>query len=364
MKLLKKSQEYLNKNFKEFTESCCGQMSFEYGCCGSKEEWKAFLKDETGFIKDITHKLQHKHIDILEIFRKTDRVNLKNKVIEQVCCENKKVFLLKKKGTGSISGFIWNDLNKDGIKDPGEVGVSGVLLQLKENGNVVEAAITSNDGLYSFKNLNEGVYEISIVPPEEYVLTLSNQGGDDTKDSDAILTAVPGTFVIPGINLAPGQHIVDADGGVFLGLTASGNVWNDINRMSDGYVNNTAPLVSPLVPIPSGLKVYLMNDPLSIIEKRVDVNPATGTFTFSGLLENTDYYAVLTSKVLQVGTLFSTTATLPSGWVHTGQNWSGVSPTGHDGLNDGVLYFSVGTQDESNINFGINQFRPGDIALG
>lgn len=74
---------------------------------------------------------------------------------------------------GSISGYKYNDLNKNSQIDEGEPAISGwtILLEKEEKeveGWQVVAQTTTNDqGYYIFENLEEGNYRVSEVLPEE-----------------------------------------------------------------------------------------------------------------------------------------------------------------------------------------------------
>ena len=87
-------------------------------------------------------------------------------------------------GTSSIGDFVWNDLNADGIQDPGEAGVAGVTVQLwmDINGDgvlntgiggdlLVTSTVTDANGIYTFNNLNIGTYFVKIIVPIGFVAT-------------------------------------------------------------------------------------------------------------------------------------------------------------------------------------------------
>src|SRR5207302_1408260 len=65
----------------------------------------------------------------------------------------------------SLSGQAFNDLNNNGLPDPGEPGLSGVTLFLDLNSNGVfdsgePSRITDGNGNYSFTNLAAGTYRV------------------------------------------------------------------------------------------------------------------------------------------------------------------------------------------------------------
>ena len=78
---------------------------------------------------------------------------------------------------GSVSGFVWNDVNANGIDDPGETmfGTSLQVNLLDMNGNVVATTWTTN-GMYSFSGINNGQYRIRIILPSGYAFSPEYQG--------------------------------------------------------------------------------------------------------------------------------------------------------------------------------------------
>jgi hypothetical protein len=92
---------------------------------------------------------------------------------------------------GSLGDYVWRDTDKDGVQDPEELGVKDVkVILLKETSpNVfteVANQLTDANGKYTFENLKLGNYKVQFTNlPPDLKITLQNQGGDDTKDSDA-----------------------------------------------------------------------------------------------------------------------------------------------------------------------------------
>ena len=59
-----------------------------------------------------------------------------------------------------VSGFVWEDVNKDGIKDGSEPVIPDVTVQLKNENTVVSSTTTGEDGSYQFKDLAAGNYQV------------------------------------------------------------------------------------------------------------------------------------------------------------------------------------------------------------
>ncbi len=98
---------------------------------------------------------------------------------------------------GAIGDFVWNDVNKNGVQDSGEGGVSGVLVHLYSPGAngqpgdaddlLLRSILSDAFGHYLFANLLPGSYYIQFditTLPAGYVITTPNVGTDD-RDSDA-----------------------------------------------------------------------------------------------------------------------------------------------------------------------------------
>lgn len=111
---------------------------------------------------------------------------------------------------GSIGDFVWNDYNANGIQDAGEPGISGATVTLNYPGGATSITTTGSTGAYLFSNPAAGTYSIAFSTPAGYSASPSNQGTDDTKDSDPISGSVS------GIILTAGQNNTTIDAGFYL----------------------------------------------------------------------------------------------------------------------------------------------------
>ncbi len=101
---------------------------------------------------------------------------------------------LKNDPKGAIGDYVWNDVNNNGIQDAGEPGIPGVTMKLYDPGpdgvvgggdDILIATTTTNaNGYYVFSNLDPAKYFIVATPVSGYTNSASNQGTNDTKDSD------------------------------------------------------------------------------------------------------------------------------------------------------------------------------------
>src|SRR5262249_30543055 len=63
--------------------------------------------------------------------------------------------------SATIGDSVWNDLNNNGVQDPGEPGLDGITVQLKDSGgNVVATTATDGAGFYQFTGLCPGTYTV------------------------------------------------------------------------------------------------------------------------------------------------------------------------------------------------------------
>lgn len=115
---------------------------------------------------------------------------------------------------GEIGDFVWNDLNANGIHDPGEPGVNGVVVELYDSTktNLLATTLTANNnanqpGYYNFKNLVTGTYYVKFIAPIGYTLTIQNLIPNGS-------TPDPATGFTNAIALATNEVITTIDAGL------------------------------------------------------------------------------------------------------------------------------------------------------
>ena len=128
--------------------------------------------------------------------------------------------------TGEIGDTVWKDIDGDGIQDPGELGVEGVIITLYDcDGNFVRSDTTDATGYYLFDLLLPGGYQLEFdisQLPQGCAWSPQNQGGDEALDSD-----VDADGMTECIELEGGEMNHDVDGGL-LPLAKIGDfVWED-----------------------------------------------------------------------------------------------------------------------------------------
>ena len=146
---------------------------------------------------------------------------------------------------GSIGNFVWNDLDRDGVQDAGEPGISGVpVTLLNSSGSPIGSTFTDATGYYLFPNLQPGTYSVQFPTSlvDGYTLSGQDLGGDDTTDSDPSKT----TGITATVTLAVGQNITTIDAGYNSPFASLGDyVWNDLDR--DGVQDAGEPGIQGVV---------------------------------------------------------------------------------------------------------------------
>ncbi len=175
---------------------------------------------------------------------------------------------------GVIGNMVWLDNNGDGIQDAGEDALSGVTVTLYDSGdNSMGSTVSGSDGSYSFTGLAAGDYYLTFTnPPNGFVLSAMDQGGDDALDSDADPSANGKTATFT-LGISEIDNTRDA------GFKATGVgdiVWLDVNTngLQDGGEAGV-----------SGIDVEIKIDGgASIATTTTDVN---GYYAFTGLTPQT-----------------------------------------------------------------------------
>jgi len=135
----------------------------------------------------------------------------------------------------TIGGFVYSDLDNDGVFDLTESGISGATITLTgadDLGNAVNTGmLTAGDGSYGFTNLRPGTYVITETQPVGFLDgldTIGTPGGTSANDVFSTITLVEGAAGA-GNNfgeLAPaslsGSVFIDTDNDGFFDLGESG----------------------------------------------------------------------------------------------------------------------------------------------
>ena len=133
----------------------------------------------------------------------------------------------------SIGDYVWNDINRDGINDIGELGIPEVIVNIYYgNGTFLNTTTTDITGYYLFYNLSPGDYFIEFILPEGYFFTIQDSGIDDELDSDADTTTGQTITTI----LKPGDNDIRWDAGMYTDYEGcTGGFWKNFVNEWIGY---------------------------------------------------------------------------------------------------------------------------------
>lgn len=176
-------------------------------------------------------------------------------------------------GSSSIAGQVWDDANRDGIRDPNEYGLADVQVNLLNSSDEVQATrFTNNAGEYEFLNLTAGTYTVEFVKPPQNNFSPPNVGSDDF-DSDANLA----TGRTDPVSLTDDESRVNVDAGLVVVSESPGSsvgdfVWNDEN--ADGVQQTDEPGLA-------GVTVRLLDDQGAVLQ--TVATSVNGYYAFQGL---------------------------------------------------------------------------------
>src|SRR3954453_21670477 len=87
-------------------------------------------------------------------------------------------------GSGGVCGKVFNDVDHDGIQEPGELGIGEVKIAVYDGkGDLVFETFTDDDGTYRF-SAADGPYTVRALIPPGTQTSPRDAGTDDNADSD------------------------------------------------------------------------------------------------------------------------------------------------------------------------------------
>ena len=177
----------------------------------------------------------------------------------------------------SIKGTVYHDRNNNGIQDPGEEGIEGVVIQLFDaDENVIAETTTDANGDYYFEGLAPGEYKIRELQPDNF-----DDGIDTVGTVDGVINGEHGNDQFCTVILNGGDEGVEYNFGELrlAEITGFVHVDNDGDR-----IFGSSPSDRPLADVT-----------LELLDTEGNVLATTttapdGSYSFAGLLPGT--YAV------------------------------------------------------------------------
>jgi hypothetical protein len=194
-------------------------------------------------------------------------------------------------GQARIGDLVFNDANSNGRQDAGEMGISGLTVQLIDVTQptvVVATAQTSSTGLYFFQSAGVLVpgraYRVAILQSAvpTFKPTQENaQGVPDDLDSDCVLSTDGTRLQIDFIAPAFGVEDLSLDFGLVNALTIGDFVWLDAD--ADGQQGPQERGIAGVV-----LELYAASQPGVVLQSTA--TSANGSYAFDdGLAQQTAY---------------------------------------------------------------------------
>lgn len=183
---------------------------------------------------------------------------------------NNNVALQCQELTGAtLGGFVWEDLNGDGVQQGDEASLANVSVQLLNNsGTVLRTTTIDATGNFEFGVLPASTYTLKVSAASGYRFTLANMGGNDTLDSDVN----PSSGQTESISLVANETKLQWAAGLYRPITISDVIWTDTNnnRKQDGGEVGIA-----------NAKVYLYRRDNTLVAQTV--TDLLGRYTFANM---------------------------------------------------------------------------------
>ncbi|MEM7535401.1 MAG: SdrD B-like domain-containing protein [Chloroflexota bacterium] len=236
---------------------------------------------------------------------------------------------------GSIGDRVWNDTNRNGVQDNGEIGIGNVTVELysASTNGLIDTATTSSNGDYTFDDLVAGSYYIVVTPPAGYVFSPQGAGNDGALDSDVD----PNTGQSGSVSVASGEFNQHVDAGLYQPASLGDTVWHDVD--GDGVQNAADPLEVGIADVV--VTLYDATDTF-VMSTTTDGN---GNYLFDGLAADT-YYVVVTA---------------PTGYTFTQQNQGGNEILDSDVDATGTTANITLTEGENNLDVDAGLYQPASV---
>jgi protocatechuate 3,4-dioxygenase beta subunit len=183
----------------------------------------------------------------------------------------------------TISGTVYNDVNLNNVREPGDAGIGGVAVSLWEfNGSTYVATgksvVTDANGNYAIDGVLPGQYRLVETQPGQYFSVGATAGSVN----GAINGSVTSVDVISDITLLGGQDSVHNDFAESLPVSLSGHVYHDADQ--DGIGD---PGEEPIGGVTITLERLASTNPQLGPTTTTVVTDANGFWSASGLMAGT-----------------------------------------------------------------------------
>jgi hypothetical protein len=178
----------------------------------------------------------------------------------------------------SVSDFVWNDVNRNGLQDGNEKGVKNVFIKIfidkdgdgkaepgGDDGAPLDSTYTDSTGYYIFSGLLPNKYFLLFTLPSSFQFTPNDKGTDDTIDSD--VNRLSGITDL--ISLKPGDNNLTVDAGVYQTSSLGDFVWIDHNK--NGIQNSHEKGINNIT-----VKLYLKGQSSPTVSTKTKNHPVTG----------------------------------------------------------------------------------------
>ncbi|MFO1491696.1 MAG: SdrD B-like domain-containing protein, partial [Kiritimatiellia bacterium] len=200
----------------------------------------------------------------------------------------------------NLGNLVWNDLNNNGVVDPGEPGIPGVTVELYHGGDTpgvnppVATQSTGAGGLYNFSDLPPGDYLVSIPTPPVNAPKSSTTtdpadngqdnddngaqpGGTGTRTTSPVVTLLSPTEPDVGVDGDGAAGDLTVDFGFFQPVNLGNLVWHD--QDGDGFKDAAEPGIPDVT-----VELYLSTQtPGTDSPVATDVTDPNGLYNFDDL---------------------------------------------------------------------------------
>jgi hypothetical protein len=93
--------------------------------------------------------------------------------------------------SASLGDLVWQDMNGNGLQEPGEPGLAGLTVTLDDGSGGVATAVTDASGHFLFTGLPPATYTLQVPTPLGLVPTLEGVGPTPSSTAPAARRSCP-----------------------------------------------------------------------------------------------------------------------------------------------------------------------------